>query len=135
MPNTKDPLPYHPPSTGVDRACEIAKSFFNHCRGFHDTDADTVRAIARRSHLTVAEIRQLLQPSRRPKDVRLGVWGRLLGAYRRHLERELAALNAEIIRLEALDPDERAVAALLDKAKALVSEIEAAAPPLHPGSE
>lgn len=129
MPNRLSLFQYHPSASSVDRACQIAKQLFQHSRGNHDTDAATVRTIARRAQLTPAEIRQLLQPSRRPKDVRLGVWQRLVTAYRRFLARELAALEDEIARLEHLEPDDAALQDLLRKARALCGEIETALPP------
>jgi AraC-like DNA-binding protein len=114
---------------GVERACEITKHLFQHARGQHETDAETIDAIARQSRLSPAAIRRFIQPSRRPKDVSLSVWQRLLGAYRRYLQRELAALEAEIRTLEFLDSDDRALCAVLDQAKALVHRIEMVAAP------
>lgn len=121
--------------SGVERACQIARQLFNHARGNYDTDQQTVDAVARHARLSPATVRRFIQPSRRPKDVSLGVWGRLLGAYRRYLERELASLEDEIDRLRFLDPDDRAIQDLLHQAEALVSEIEAAAAPVPPRSE
>lgn len=112
---------------GVERASEIAKSLFNTARGNYETDQQTVAAIARQAQLTPAAVRRFLQPSRRPKDVSLTVWARLVSAYRRYLEQRLAALQTEIARVDALDTDDRALGDLLDEAKALVSRIEAAA--------
>lgn len=133
MRNVQFPSPYHPPASGVDRACELAKQLFTTARGHYDTDAEAIRAIARHSGLSPAEIRQLLQPSRRPKDVRLGVWSRLRGSYRRYLERQLATLEDEIARLDHLDPDDRALLDLLDRARALESKVEAALEAISPG--
>ena len=116
-------------STGVERACEIARSLFKHARGHHDTDADAIRTLARQSHLSPAALRRFLQPSRRPKDISLGMWGRLVGAYRRYLQRELAELQLEIDRLAFLDPDDRALLHLLHDAEALERQIRAALPP------
>lgn len=113
--------------TSVERACDITKSLFNAARGNHATDSDTVNAIARQAQLSPAAVRRFLQPSRHPKDVSLGVWGKLVAAYRRYLERQLSALETEIARLEHLDPDDGAILDLLDEAKALVSKIELAA--------
>lgn len=114
----------HGPSS-VERACDITRSLFNAARGHHATDSQTVDAIARRAQLSPAAVRRFLQPSRHPKDVTLGVWGRLVAAYRRYLQQELAALETEIARLEACDPDERAMVALLDEAEALARKIRA----------
>lgn len=128
MPYRNEPIPHHrDDSSAVDRACQIAKSLFDRARGSHDTDADTIRTVARHARLTPAAFRRFIQPSRRPKDVSFTVWQRLLGSYRRYLVRELAALQDEIDRLEHLDPDDAALAALLDKARTLVVEVEAAA--------
>lgn len=114
----------------VDRACDLTRNLFNAARGNHATDTETVNAIARQAQLSPAAVRKFLQPSRRPKDVTLLVWGRLIAAYRRYLQRQLAELETEIARLEHLDPDDGAILDLLDEAKALVSKIEAAAPAL-----
>ena len=124
MPNTKYPNLHTP--TSVERACEITKSLFNAARGQHATDAETVHTIARRAQLSPAAVRKFLQPSRAPKDVSLGVWSKLLGAYRRYLEHQLAALQAEIARLDHLDPDDRRIRALLHEAQALVRKVELA---------
>lgn len=118
--------------TSVERACDITKNLFNAARGQHATDTETVHAIARQAQLSPAAVRRFLQPSRRPKDVYVGVSEKLKAAYRRYLERQLSAIKTEIARLEACDPDERAMVAVLDKAKALVDEIEAAAGTLPP---
>lgn len=120
----------HSPPDPVARACDITRSLFNTARGSYDTDAEAVDAIARSSQLSPASVRKFLQPSRHPKDVSLGVWGRLVAAYRRQLQQQLAALETEIARLEHLDPDDGAILDLLDDAKALVGKIEAAAGPL-----
>lgn len=133
MPHTKDQI--SDPATGVNRACQIAKNFFQAARGNYETDQQTVEAISRQSRLTPAVFRRFIQPSRRPKDVSLTVWQRMLGGYRRYLERELARLQDEIARLEALDPDDRAVEDLLHKARALVVEVEAALPPVPSRSD
>ena len=132
MPNTKYRNLHGP--TSVERACDITKSLFNAARGNHATDTETVNAIARAAQLSPAAVRRFLQPSRHPKDVSLGVWGKLVATYRRYLERQLSALEAEIARLEHLDPDDGAILDLLDDAKNLVSKVEALAPPPGPRS-
>lgn len=134
MPHIKHQI-VNPTPTGVERACHIARNLFNHARGNYETDAATVDAVARQSRLTPAVLRRFLQPSRRPKDVSLGVWSRLVGAYRRHLARELMALQDEIDRLDALEPDDVALQALLHKARALVVEAETAAGALPPARD
>lgn len=125
MPNAKHHFEEAP--TAVERACQIARSLFQHARGNYDNDQQTIAAVARHARLTPAAFRRFIQPSRKPKDVSFTVWQRLLGSYRRYLVRELAALQDEIDRLEHLDPDDAALAALLDKARTLVVEVEAAA--------
>lgn len=116
-----------PAASGVERACDITRSLFNAARGSYQNDAETIQSIAERARLTPAVVRRFLQPSRRPKDVSLGVWQRLVFAYRRLLNQQLQALETEIHRLEALDPHDGAIRALLDDAKALVRKIESAA--------
>ena len=118
------------PSTGVERACQIARQLFNHTRGNHDTDTDAIRAIAVQSRLSPTTLRGFLLPSRRPKDVSVGTWGRLVGTYRRYLQRELTALQDEIDRLALLEPDDVALQDLLREAETLASEIRAALPAL-----
>lgn len=130
MPHAKHQNLHTP--TGVERACEIAKSLINHARGNYETDSQTVDAVARKARITPAVLRRFLQPSRRPKDVSLSIWQRLVAAYRRHLELELAALQDEIDRLAYLEPDDAAMESLLGKARALCREIEAAAGTVSP---
>ncbi len=126
MPNTKYQFSHRPrPPSGVERACGIAKSLFAAARGDHETDAATINTIARRARLTPATMRKFLQPSRRPKDVSLTVWARLVRAYRRYLDQQLAGLQNEIARVEALSPSDSSIRDLLDEAKALVARIEA----------
>ena len=114
-------------TSGVDRATELVKAFFQASRGRHENDDQTVRAIANRANVTPATVRKYLQPSRRPKDVSLGVWTRLVDAYRRFLRQQITALELEVSRLESLGASDRAILALLDDAKDLVRNIEAAA--------
>lgn len=121
----------HPPGDPVARACDITRSLFNAARGNYATDAQTIDAIARQSELRPAVVRRFLLPSRRPNDVSLGIWGRLVAAYRRQLQRQLSALETEIVRLEHLDPSGRAVLDLLDEAESLASKIRSLAESLH----
>lgn len=113
---------HHP--AGVERACEIARSLIRAARGTHDTDHSAIQAVARHARLSPAVLRRFIQPSRRPKDISLSVWERLVEAYRRHLRQQLAELELEIARLEHLDPADRALLDLLDEAKSLVGQIE-----------
>lgn len=112
---------------GVERACEIAKQLITSARGQYDTEEQCLDAVARRARLTPSKLRQLIQPSRRPKEVGYSVWTRLCAAYRRQLERQLHALEDEIARLEICDPTDRAILDLLDEAKNLVRKIEGVA--------
>ena len=112
---------------GVERACEIAKQLINSARGQYDTEEQCLNAVARRAKLTPSKLRQLIQPSRRPKEVGYSVWTRLCTAYRRQLERQLHQLEDEIARLAACDPDERAVVDLLHEAEALAGQIRTVA--------
>ena len=112
--------------SGVERATELVKAFFQATRGKHENDDQTVRDIAHRARISPAEVRKYLQPSRRPKDVSLSVWSRLAGAYSRYLRQHLGALELEIARIESLDADDRALRALLDDAEGLVRKIKAA---------
>ena len=114
-------------TSGVERATELVKAFFQASRGRHENDDQTVRDIAQRARISPAEVRKFLQPSRRPKDVSLSVWSRISAAYGRYLRQQLHALELEITRLEYLDPDDRALHDLLDDAEALVRKIRAAA--------
>lgn len=113
-------------SSGVERATELVQAFFQASRGRHENDDQTVRDIAQRARISPAEVRKFLQPSRRPKDVSLGVWSRLFGAYSRYLRQQLHALEIEIARLDGLDPHDRALRDLLDDAEGLVRKIKAA---------
>lgn len=128
---THDQQAHDAPATAVERACQIAKALFSHDRGNHDTDADTIRSVARHARLSPSTFRRFIQPSRRPKDLPLGVWSSLVGAYARYLYRELDRLQDEIDRLEILEPSDVALADLLNKARALCREVEAIAPSIH----
>lgn len=119
---------------GVERACEIAKQLITSARGQYDTEEQCLDAVARRAKLTPSKLRQLIQPSRRPKEVGLTVWTRLCAAYRRQLERQLHQLEDEIARLDDLDPDDAAVVRLLHDAENLAGKIRAVAQTLPAGS-
>lgn len=126
MPKHSNHFVNDPPSA-VDRACTVARNLFNAARGNYETDSQAVDAIARKAQLSPAVYRRFLQPSRRPKDVSLSVWQRLLAAYRRFLERRLVGLRDEIDRLDHLEPSGSDMLRLLDEAKALHDKIAAVA--------
>lgn len=113
----------------VERAESIVQLMFRAARGNHETDRQTVAAIARQAQLSPSVVRRFLQPSRRPKDVSLTTWQRLVDAYRRLLQRQLDAVKTEICRIEAVQRgghDVAGAAALMAEAQALVARLEAA---------
>jgi hypothetical protein len=126
MPHEKYQFSHAGPSA-VDRACDVAKQLISSARGQYDNEQQCVEAVARKANLTPAVLRRFLQPSKRPKEVGYSVWTRLLSAYRRQLEKQLHQLEDEIARLDHLEPDDRALVALLYDAEALVSKIKATA--------
>ena len=118
----------------LDRATRWAKAL---TEGIATDDQDAPRATAARAAagrcgVSVAQLRSLLQPSRRPKGLDVRVWLRIRDAYLAHLRRRLAALQVEIAAVERMDAADGRYHNLLDEAKALVSHIEDAAglPPL-----
>lgn len=116
------------PVDAVERAESIVQLMYRAARGSYETDRQTVQAIARQAQLSPGVVRRFLQPSRRPKDVSLTVWTRLVDAYRRLLQRQLDGVRAEISRIEALQRNGHGVdraAALMAEAQALVARIEA----------
>lgn len=86
---------------------------------------DAVQSVARRCRITPSLVRGLIHPSRRPKVIDARWLGRLWAAYLKHLRRQLAELELEIARVEALAPSDRAARDLLDAAQALVRRLEA----------
>lgn len=76
------------------------------------TDA-AIRTVAQDCKVSKADIRRLFQPSRRPKDVRHGLWLRITSAYRRYIEAELQRLERAKFLLDALDHGDPAARAEL----------------------
>src|SRR6185436_1716709 len=73
--------------------------------------------VARETTVSPARIKALLQPSRRPKTVDVGFFGRLTRAYLDYLRRRVGELETEIERVQTLArAHDRAAHALLDKA-------------------
>lgn len=88
------------------------------------TDA-AIRTVAKDCQITRAQVRRLFQPSRRPKEVGLGLWLRICTAYRRYLEREIGRLEQDLRRVEALgNIDPRTADALANEAEALIARIK-----------
>lgn len=112
-------------ATGVDEAITRVTLLVNSRRGRDGTTKQQAfRQVATESHLSSAEVRKLYQPSRRPKQIGLGVWHAISGAYFRFLRHEISKLEAEINRVEALDGlDLRTRDDLVGKAQALIARI------------
>lgn len=114
-------------SGGVARAVDIATRFVAARRGHNGNRQEAIAAVARDCRVGTAALRRFVHPSRRPKSVSTDLWRRLVGAYLRFLRRQLAELDAEIVRVETIArPDDRALRDLLDKAEALADRIRAA---------
>ena len=113
-------------ASGVDVVETITRDFLKQCRGQYETDHDAITAIARHAHVTPSVMRRFIQPSRRPKSVSLDIFRRIRSAYADYLRGQLAALEAKIARVEALDPDDRALRDLAVQVEALASRIRAA---------
>ena len=95
------------------------------------------RTLARRHKVSPSLVRDLCQPSRRPKSISFRCWLRLWDGYISFLQKQLVAIRAEIRMVEALGPNDAAVADLLDQTRALVREIEAltGTADIHPKTE
>lgn len=111
------------PPSGVGTVEAMARDFVKQSRGHYETDT---AAIARRAHVSPAAIRRFVQPSRRPKSVSLELWQRLRAAYSEFLRGQVAALERDIARVEALDPADRALRDLAAEAEALARRIREA---------
>lgn len=110
----------------VEQAALMAQELTEGVQSDEGTKQSAARAAARRAGISFAVFRALLQPSRRPKYLDVGIWQRMRAAYLAHLRRKLVALQAEIVMAEALDAPDRATLDLLDDAKALVRKMESA---------
>jgi hypothetical protein len=66
---------------------------------------------------------RLTQASRRPKQIAVDVWCRLVDAYARSLRRELSRIEAELRRVDALGATTRPLEDLRDEADALADRI------------
>lgn len=86
---------------------------------------DAVKSVARHCKLSPSFVRGLVHPSRRPKVIDARWLCRLWDAYLAHLRRQLADLELELARCEALGSARRPPRDLLDEAQALVRRIEA----------
>lgn len=66
---------------------------------------------------------RLTQASRRPKHIAVDIWCRLVDAYARHLRRELSRIEAELRRVDDLQPGARPLEDLLDETDRLRDRI------------
>lgn len=78
---------------------------------------------ARHAGIDRLTFKRLTQPSRQPKSIAVDIWQRLVDAYARHLRRELARLEAEIRRVDALGNGVRPLEDLLDEVDALADRL------------
>lgn len=112
--------------SGVGTVEAMARDFLQQSRGLYDTDQAAIAAIARKAHVSPAALRRFVQPSRRPKSVSLELWQRLRTAYSEFLRGQVAALERDIARVEALDPADRALRDLAAEAEDLARRIREA---------
>lgn len=86
---------------------------------------EAIRTVARDCNISAAQVRRLFQPSRYPKDIGVGLWLRIAGAYRRYLLHEIGKLEAELRRVEAMgNIDPGTVQDLAAETEALVRRIK-----------
>lgn len=112
-------------NTGVEAAIRLTTELVELKRGPAGGTQAAIRSVAGECRLSPAIIRKFVQPSRRPKDVGLAVWDRLWRSYAQYLRREIARLENDIRRIEALgNADRRAAQHLVDEAEALVRRIK-----------
>ena len=84
-----------------------------------------IRTVAQDCQISTAQVRRLFQPSRHPKEIGAGLWLRISSAYRRHLQREIARLEADLRRLYALgNIDPGTVQDLRVEAEALIARLK-----------
>lgn len=114
-------------AVAMDRAMRWAKELIEGVKGHDGTRSAATAAAARQCHVSVAQLRSLIQPSRRPKSLDVGLWFRLRDAYLAALRRRLAALQLEIEVIARLDAGDGSHHDLLRQAQALVDRIEDAA--------
>ena len=112
-------------TSGVDEAIKCVTILVNARRDRGGKKAQIFKQVASEAKVGTTEIRNLYQPSRRPKEVGHGVWRRIRNAYCNYLRTELSKLETEIARVEALDHlDRRTRADLVGKAEALITRIK-----------
>lgn len=111
--------------SGVDQATGLVTELVLAKRGQSGGTQQAIRKVAHDCRVSPATVRKYFQPSRRPKDIPLGVWQRLWHGYRCHIERQLAQLETDLARIEALGgAGDSAGQHLVDEAEALVSRIK-----------
>lgn len=109
---------------GVRQASRLVTEMIQARRGHAGGTDAAIRSIARDCRVTPAQVRRYFQPSRRPKDIGLGLWGRLWAGYVRYLETRIASLEQNLLRLRARgDIDPRACEDLAAEAEALIGRI------------
>lgn len=113
-------------SDGLSEAVTIARALVeDEARASGEDVREAISTVASRCRVGRGEILKLVHESRRPKDIGLRLWRRLLTVYAAHLRLELARLGAEIDRVEALGGmDHSAVAPLLNEAETLTSRLK-----------
>lgn len=116
-------------TNAVDQAIEWAKELTEGIKSDEASLNTATRAAAREIHVPFSRLRSLLQPSRRPKTVDVGLWFGLRHALIAHLRRKAAALQARITYLETLGADEAEIRELRDLAQDFARRVERAAGP------
>lgn len=111
-------------ASGVDEAISFVTILVNAKRGYGGNKTQIFKQVAAEAKVGSTEIRKLYQPSRRPKEIGHGVWQRIAARYLAFIRAELAKLETEIARVEALDHlDDSARADLVGKAEALIARL------------
>lgn len=110
---------------GVGEAIRLVTELVIAKRGQCGGTQAAIRTVAKDCSISAADVRRLMHPSRRPKDVRLGLWLRLSAAYRRYLAREISRLEHEVRALESLgNIDPRTAEDLACEAQAVIRRIK-----------
>jgi hypothetical protein len=109
------PPPTMNAAQSVEMAAEIATDFTTLSGGY--------LVAAQRSGIDRHAFQRLTQLSRRPKHIAVDIWCKLIGAYSQHLRREVARLETEIRRVDALGAGTRPLEDLLDEADRLRDRI------------